>query len=197
MYSVPAFTKSKGGFDCALSVTCKFSKRATLIPGKGLWNAKQWAEVLLERLWIADWGLPKVILSARDRKFLSQLWSGIFERLGVELLYSTAYHPQTDGQSERTNQTVETMLRFFLATLEDPTEWPHCLPRIQSVLNNAPALSSAGRMPNEIAYGFTLNLARQLVMLEAGLEQGLEQELGLAILRPILQQRSMPQPQLD
>jgi hypothetical protein len=42
-----------------------------------------------------------------------------------------------------------------------------------------------------------LNLARQLVMLEAGLEQGLEQELGLAILRPILQQRSMPQPQLD
>jgi hypothetical protein len=42
-----------------------------------------------------------------------------------------------------------------------------------------------------------LNLAQQLVMLEAGLEQGLEQELGLAILQPILQQHSMPQPQLD
>ena len=75
-----------------MSVICKFSKRITLIPGKSTWTAKEWAGVLLERLWIADWGLPKVILSDRDRKFLSQLWSGLFERLGVELLYSTAYY---------------------------------------------------------------------------------------------------------
>ena len=86
-----------------MSVTCKFSKRTTLILRKSTWSAKQWAEVLLDRLWIADWGLPKVILSDRDRKFLSQLWTGLFERLGADLLYSTAYHPQTDGQSERTN----------------------------------------------------------------------------------------------
>ena len=153
-----ALPKSKGGFDCALSVTCKYSKRITLIPGKSTWTANQWAEALLERLWIADWGLPKVILSDRDRKFLSQLWSGLFERLGVDLLYSTAYHPQTDGQSERTNQTAEIMLRFFLATMEDPTEWTCCLSKIQSVLNNSRA-SSTDRTPNEIAYGFTPNFA--------------------------------------
>jgi Integrase zinc binding domain len=67
-----ALPKSKKGFNCALSVTCKFSKRVTLIPGKNTWGAKQWANALLERLWIADWGLPKVILSDRNRKFLSE-----------------------------------------------------------------------------------------------------------------------------
>jgi hypothetical protein len=69
-----------------------------------------------------------------------------------------AYHPQTDRQSERTNQTVETMLHFFLATMEDPTEWTCCLLRIQSVLNNSQAFST-DCTPNEIAYGFTPNFA--------------------------------------
>jgi len=138
-----------------MSVTCKFSKRVTLIPGKKTWSAKQWAEALLDRLYLADWGLPKVILSDRDRKFLSEFWSALFTRLGVQLLYSTAYHPQTDGQSEKTNQTVEIMLRFFIATLEKPTEWLRCLPRIQSELNNSKA--STGSTPNEVVYGFTPN----------------------------------------
>jgi len=60
---VLALPKSKNGFDTVMSVTCKFSKRVTLIPGKKTWSAKQWAEALLERLWLADWGLPKIILS--------------------------------------------------------------------------------------------------------------------------------------
>jgi len=104
-----ALPKLKEGFDCARSITCKFSKRITLIPGKSSWNAKEWAGVLLDRLWIADLGLPKVILLDRDRIFLSQFWSGLFERLRVELLYSTAYHPQIDGPSERSNHAVEEM----------------------------------------------------------------------------------------
>ena len=56
------------------------------------------------------------------------------------------------------------MLRFFIATLEDPAEWPYCLPRIQSVLNNARAMSSTDRTPNEIAYGFTLNFTVDYTM---------------------------------
>ena len=147
--------RSREGYDSVMSVTCKFSKRVTLVPGKKTWTAKQWAEALLERLWIADWGLPKVILSDRDKKFLSDFWSTLFNRLGVQLLYSTAYHPQTDGQSEKTNQTVEIMLRFFLATLENPADWLRCLPQIQSVLNNSK--TSTNKTPNEIVYGFTPN----------------------------------------
>ena len=81
------------GLDCVLSVTCKLSKRITLIPGKNTWTAKQWADALIERLWIANWGMPKVIISDRDRKFLSGLWTQLFKRLGASLIYSAAYHP--------------------------------------------------------------------------------------------------------
>lgn len=58
----------------------------------------EWAESLLHRLDITDLGIPKVIISDRDRKFLADLWQGLFIKLGVKLLYSTAYHPQSDGQ---------------------------------------------------------------------------------------------------
>ena len=61
------------GFDCAMSVTCKASKRNTYVPGKATWKAFEWAAALLERLELGDWGLPKVILSDRDPKFLSDL----------------------------------------------------------------------------------------------------------------------------
>jgi hypothetical protein len=56
------------------------------------------------------------------------------------------------------------MLRFFIATLEDPAEWPRCLPKLQSVLNNARAMSSTDRTPNEIAYGFTPNFTIDYTM---------------------------------
>ena len=71
---------------------------------------------------MADWGLPKILLTDRDPKFLAELWEAIFHRLGVELLYSTAYHPQTDGSSERTNQTAEVALRFYIHTLNKATD---------------------------------------------------------------------------
>ena len=74
--------------------------------------------MLLERLDVADWGIPKVIISDRDPKFLSELWNTLFKSLNVSLLYSTAYHPQTDGASERTNQTSEIALCFYLYMLD-------------------------------------------------------------------------------
>jgi hypothetical protein len=71
------------------------------------------------------------VISDRDLKFLSELWTGIFKELGTKLLYSTAYHPQTDGQSKSTNQLVEIMLRYYFFYLEDEKEWPECLPALQ------------------------------------------------------------------
>ncbi len=72
----------------------------------------------------------------------------------MKLLYSTAYHLQTNGSSERTNQTVEIALRFFVHAMEDPSRWPEVLPRIQSLLNNTSS-STTGKTSNEIAYGFS------------------------------------------
>lgn len=83
---------------------------------------------------MADWGLPKVLLSDRDLKFLSELWKALFTRMGVKLLYSTAYHPQPNGSSERTNQTAETALHFYLHTLQEPSAWSTVLSRLQALL---------------------------------------------------------------
>ena len=157
-----AMPLSEEGFDCAMTVTDKFSKRTTYIPGKSTWNAKQWAIALIDRLDVGDWGTPKVLLSDRDPKFLSDLWKAIFDRLGVRLLYSTAYHPQTDGSSERTNQTAEIALRFYMHTLQEPSAWPAILPRMQAQLNNARSATTM-KSPNEIAYGFVLNKGLDLL----------------------------------
>ena len=72
----------------------------------------------------------------------------------MKLLYSTAYHPQTDDSSERTNQIVEIALRFFVHVLVDPSEWPQVFPRIQAIINNSSSLTT-GKTPNELAYDFS------------------------------------------
>lgn len=72
--------------------------------------------VLLHRLDIANWGLPKGIMSDRDKKFMSEMWIKLFTELGVRPVYSTAYQPQTDGDSE---QTVEIALGFFLHIIKN------------------------------------------------------------------------------
>lgn len=114
-----------------LTVTCKFSRRITLIAGKSTYSASQWANVLLDRLLVADWGLPEAIISNRDAKFLSDMWTTFFKRLGTKLLTSTAYHLQTDRLSERTNQTVKIALRFLITNNPD-VNWVLALPALQA-----------------------------------------------------------------
>ena len=159
-----ALPLSDKGFDAAMSTSDKFTKRVTFTAGKTTWSAREWAFTLLDRLDVADWGLPKIILSDRDRKFLSEFWTAIFDKLGVSLLYSTAYHPQTDGLSERTNQTAEIALRFYVHGLDKPSSWPEVLPRLQAFLNNS---SATGPTPNEVAYGFTPNKPLDLIAMSS------------------------------
>ena len=87
----------------------------------------------------------------------------MFKRLSIDLLYSTAYHPQTDGTSERTNQTAEIALRFYVHTLEKPFLWPTVLPRLQAQLNNSTS-SRTSLSPNAVIYGFQPNRPLDLLM---------------------------------
>jgi hypothetical protein len=114
---VMALPNSKDGKDQALTSTDKFTKRVGIIPGKATWSAEEWGVALVRHWQLTDWGFPRVIISDRDRKFLSNLCKGIFKTLRTKLLYSTAYHTQTDGQSERINATIEIMLLYFLAII--------------------------------------------------------------------------------
>ena len=59
-------------------------------------------------------GLPKVIISDCDPRFTSKFWESLFDLLGTDLRFSTAYHPQTDSQSERMIQTLENFLRPYV-----------------------------------------------------------------------------------
>ena len=147
--------------DCALSVTDKFSKAITLIPGQIAWGGEKWAPVLMDRLSLLMWGVPRAILSDRDPRFVSQLWKGIFQALKVHLLYSNAYPPQTDGASEPSNQTVEIALRYYLATLDDMNLWPTVLPRISFALSNA-----SGQTATQVLFGFRTTEALDFLRLD-------------------------------
>ena len=157
---------SPDDFDCLMSVTDKFSKAITYIPGKNTWSGKEWAIRLLDRLAELNWGLPRAIISDRDRKFVSEIWKEIFKALKVDLLYSTAWHPQTDGMSERSNQTAEIALRYYIATLEDPRHWPKVLAKMSAALNNSIKYSSTAQAPTQILYGFKTREALDLLRIE-------------------------------
>ena len=150
---VLALPLSKEKYNAIMSVTCKFSKRVTFIEGADTWSTEQWVHVFLNKLDLIDWGLPGELITDPDPKFLSKFWTALFIKLGVKLRYSTVYHSQTDGSSERTNQAVEIALQFFVHAMEDASRWPKVLQKIQSLLNNTSS-STTGKIPNEIAYGF-------------------------------------------
>ena len=78
-------------------------------------------------------GLPDVIISDRGPQFASKLMQELTKKLGVKSKLSTAYHPQTDGQTERINQEVEAYLRIFAA--EHPENWSSHLPDIEFTHN--------------------------------------------------------------
>jgi hypothetical protein len=129
------FALSKN-MNIALIVTCKISKRVTIISSKFIWTTLNWAETLLDRLLIANWDISEKIISNRDSKFISDFWKILFSKLDTKLLMSTAYHSQTDEQSKRTNQIVEIALRFFLIE-NSHANWISATSLIQASLNNS------------------------------------------------------------
>jgi len=104
--------------DAILTATDKTSRAVIFIPGREDWNTASWADVLLRDV-IRRWGIPISIISDRGSVFVSELWKSLFAKLDVSLLFSTSYHPQTDGQSEATNKYLQAMLRFFVNERKD------------------------------------------------------------------------------
>ena len=95
-------------------------------------------------------GFPKAIMSDRDTKFTSNFWKCMFADLGTKLNFSTTYHPQTDGQTERVNQVLEDMLRMYV--MDKPTKWEDYLHLVEFAYNNGQQ-ASLGMSPYEYLYG--------------------------------------------
>lgn len=108
-------------FTALISVTCKFSKRVTTIPEIDTLTTKKWAHVFCNRLDLLNLNLWEGIITNQDPKFLCQFWMILFHILGVSLLYSTAYYPETDSSSERSNQTINIALQFYVHIWHNPS----------------------------------------------------------------------------
>ena len=94
--------------------------------------------------------MPKKIVSDRGTQFTSRFWKSLHEALGTKLAFSTAYHPQTDGQTERVNQILEDMLRACV--LSYGSKWEDCLLFAELSYNNS-YQSSLQMAPFEALYG--------------------------------------------
>ena len=101
-------------------VVDKLSKAAHFIPIKTTYKATNIVDIFLKHIFRMH-GITKVIISDRDPKFTSNFWKSLFKGLNTTLNFSTSFHPQTDGQTERVNQVLEDLLRMYVK--DKPGKW--------------------------------------------------------------------------
>ncbi|GJP54518.1 hypothetical protein CLOM_g13598 [Closterium sp. NIES-68] len=99
-------------------------------------------------------GLPSAIISDRSPKFTSKFWQETWEQYGTRLQFSSAYHPQIDGQTERTNQTLEQLIR---TNCPDHARWEEFLPMLEFSYNNAPSATTR-HLPFFLNYGMNFTV---------------------------------------
>ena len=141
--------KTKYQHDSMMVVVDTLTKVAHFIPVKSTFGTNQVANMFLKEV-LRLHGVTKVIVSERDAKFTTAFWKGLFGGMGTKLNFSTAYHPRTDGQTERTNQILEDMLRMYV--MDRPSKWEDYLHLAEFAYNNS-YQSSIKMSPFEALYG--------------------------------------------
>jgi transposase InsO family protein len=102
--------RTQSGYDYIWVIVDQLTKVAHFIPVKTTYSGLQVAELYMSRI-VYLHGVPKKIVSDRGTQFTSKFWGRLHETLDTKLRFSSAYHPETDGQTGRVNQIVEDMLR--------------------------------------------------------------------------------------
>ncbi|GJP67424.1 hypothetical protein CLOP_g24243, partial [Closterium sp. NIES-67] len=121
--------------DAIFVVVDKLTKMAHFAACKESISAKETARLFIPTVVHLD-GIPSAIILDRDTKFTSNLWRNLWEQFGTRLQFSSAYHPETDRQTKRANQTMEELIR---TTCDD---WEQQLPLIEFTYNNAPSTTT-------------------------------------------------------
>ncbi len=122
------------GFNCIVTVVDKLSKMAHFIATTTTIDAPGLAQLMMSHVFKLH-GFPKALISDRDTRFTSAYWKAFIDALGIASHMSTAFHPQTDGQTERMNRTIEEMLRSYVN--EKHNNWDDLLPYLELAYNNS------------------------------------------------------------
>jgi hypothetical protein len=140
---------TQSSYDSIWVIVDRFSKVAHFIPIKTTYKGAKLAELYIARI-VCLHGVPKKIVSDRGTQLTLRFWEKLHEAMDTKLNFSSAYHPQTDGQTERVNQILEDMVR--VCALKDKKSWDKCLLYAEFSYNNI-YQESLKMSPFEVLYG--------------------------------------------
>ena len=141
--------ETKNGHDAIVVFVDKLTKMVHYAPTKTDITAVELAKLFIHHV-VRLHGVPESIVSDRDSKFTSNFWKSLWTELGTKLHFSTAFHPQSDGQTERANRTLEEGLRSYVSLKHD--DWDEYLPLLEFAVNSSEAASTRAT-PFYLNYG--------------------------------------------
>jgi hypothetical protein len=174
---VVSLPQTAAGFTAIAVFVDRLSKMVHLAPCRDDTTAEQFADIFVQHVFRSH-GLPTQIVSDRDPRFTSKFWRALMERLGVSQAMSSAFHPQTDGNTERVNRVLEDMLRHFV----DPAQsnWDALLPLVEFAINDS-YHESVGNTPFVLNYGKRPRLPVDLVLGGEGVRETLKSTCDAAV----------------
>lgn len=154
---LPESSNINGEFDMIMVIICHLTSMVHIVPTRQNYRARDIAEVIFDRVYKLH-GMPKNIVSDRDKLFTSTFWNRLNELTGTELRMSSSFHPESDGSTERANRTMAQMLRQCVSP--DQKDWVSKIPAIEFAMNSAssattgfpPFVLNHGMMPRSMVW---------------------------------------------
>lgn len=157
---ITSLPETKSGYTAIYVVVDTLTKMVHFIPTTSDVNTEQLARLFVREVWRLH-GLPKEIISDRDPRFTGNFARAVCKIIGTKQSMSTAYHPESDGQTERVNRVLEDVLRHYVSP--DQNDWDEHLPFAEFAINNA-LHKSVQNTPFMLNYGQHPDTPIQLVI---------------------------------